>query len=54
LRGHENLSGVYADGELGGVTNLAPYFVASFVVNRRQVVLLAAMLFRLTKHVIRT
>jgi hypothetical protein len=36
------------------VANLAAYFVARFVVNRRQAVLLAAMLFCLMQHFVRT
>jgi hypothetical protein len=38
----------------GGVTNLAAYFVARFIVNRGHVVLLTAVLLGLTQHVVRT
>jgi hypothetical protein len=38
----------------GGVTNLAADPVASFVVNRRQVVLVAAMLFSFAQDFVRT
>src|SRR5579864_3755401 len=55
LRGHETFKWLCADRlGSGGVTNLAAYFVASFVVNRRQIVLLAAMLFCLAQHFIGT
>jgi hypothetical protein len=40
--------------ESGGLTNLAPDFIAHIVVNRGHVVLLAAMLFCLTQHVVLT
>src|ERR1041385_1235698 len=53
LRGHQTSCGSYVAGS-SGVANLAAYFVARFVVNRRHIVLLATMLFGLAQHFVWT